>query len=209
MSRPATPSATRLLRYGLWGLVALATMFAAWLYAGQVTRSTAPLSGQPYGAGDYSLIDHNGDPFSYASFLGQPAMVFFGFTHCPDVCPTTLYDMDVWYRALGEDADGVRAFFVSVDPERDTPEALRTYLGWNPRVTGVTGTRAGIDAIIDAWGVYTERTELADGGYNVDHTASVFLIRPNGDFMGTIAYMEPTETAIGKLRRLIAESAAL
>lgn len=104
------------------------------------------------------------------------------------------------------DADNLAAYFVSVDPERDTPEVIGNYVGWTERVVGVTGERAEIDKAITAWNVYTQRVDLEGGGYNVDHTASAFLIDPQGGFFRTVAYMENTETAIGKLRRLLGSS---
>ncbi|MCP8897400.1 SCO family protein [Shinella daejeonensis] len=198
-------STLRTARTVLWTLVAVAALGVGWVYVSQTVLQPQPrtIAGSAYGTGDYQLVDHNGEPFTYQSLLGRPAMVFFGFTHCPDVCPTTLADMTVWYERLGADADDLAAYFVSVDPERDTPEIIGNYVGWTERVVGVTGDRAEIDKAISAWGVYARRVENDGDGYNVDHTASVFLIDPQGGFFGTIAYMENTETAIGKLRRLL------
>lgn len=197
-------SVLRTVRTVLWTLVVVAAGGAAWLYYNQTQTRPAEhiVFSEGFGSGDYQLVDHTGAPFVYEDFLGKPAMVFFGFTHCPDVCPTTLADMTYWYEQLGPDADKIEAFFVSVDPERDTPELMASYVEWTNRVTGVTGTRAEIDKIIEAWGVYAARSDLENGGYNVDHTASVFLIDAQGQFFGTIAYEEASDPAIGKLRRL-------
>lgn len=192
----------------LWTLVAVAAIGAGWLYFGRSeshVRIVQAIS-NGFGQGSYQLISSDGKPFRYKDFLGKPAMVFFGFTHCPDVCPTTLSDMVHWYSELGEDADELNAFFVSVDPERDTPELIGEYVGWTERVVGITGERAEIDKAIKAWGVYTQRSDLGGGAYNVDHTASVFLIDADGEFFGTIAYEEQSATAIGKLRRLLAQN---
>lgn len=205
------------IRTVLWTLVAVAAAGAGWIWytspsgpggagqqGGSVTQALAGAQGR-YGAGDYELVTHEGEAVDDTVFVGKPAMVFFGFTHCPDVCPTTLGDMQHWYAELGADADKVDAYFVSVDPERDTPEVLGEYVSWvSDRITGLTGEPAEIDKMVEAWGVMAEKAPLEGGGYNVNHTASVFLLDENGDFFGTIAYEEGSETALGKLRRLIA-----
>ncbi|AEQ50717.1 SCO family protein [Pelagibacterium halotolerans] len=199
------------VRIVLWTLVVVAAAGAGVLwYSTQVRPDpSGQLAAAPqgqYGAGDYRLVDHTGAPVDQTAFTGKPSMVFFGFTHCPDVCPTTLGDMQHWYAELGDDADGVNAFFVSVDPERDTPAVLGEYVGWvSERITGITGEPAEIGKMVDAWGVFAEKEPLEGGGYNVNHTASVFLIDGAGQLFGTIAYGEGAETAVGKLRRLVSE----
>ena len=140
---------------------------------------------------DFSLVDHNGNPITQAAFAGRPTMVFFGFTHCPEVCPTTLYEMAGWFEALGDEGRDLQAFFISVDPERDTPEIMKNY------------AEAMTDRVIAAWHVYAAKIPTDDGDYTMDHTASVFLMDENGAFKGTIAYGENPETAIAKLRRLV------
>lgn len=130
-------------------------------------------------------------------------MVFFGFTRCPEVCPTTLYEMAGWFETLGEEGKDLQAFFITVDPERDTPEIMKSYAeALTDRVTGITGDPDEIEKVIAAWHVYAAKIPTDDGDYTMDHTASVFLIDENGAFKGTIAYGETPETAIAKLRRL-------
>lgn len=198
----------RTARVVLWTLVGVAAIGAGWIYFNQTQTQSrvAQAIADGFGKGDYELVAADGTPFIYEDFLGKPAMIFFGFTHCPDVCPTTLSDMVHWYNELGPDADRLNAFFVSVDPERDTPEMIGNYVGWTERVVGITGEPAEVDKAISAWGVYAQRSDLGDGAYNVDHTASVFLIDANGEFFGTIAYEEQSDTALGKLRRLLSQS---
>lgn len=198
----------RTIRLVLWGLVAIAIVTVGiyvLLPRGATSPSPiAPAVAQQYGAGDYTLVTDEGEPADDSIFVGQPSMVFFGFTHCPDVCPTTLGEMALWFSELGEEAADLRAFFVTVDPERDTPEVLNQYVGWvSDRITGLTGTPENIDAMAAAWGVHHEVVPLDTGGYNVDHTASVFLIDAQGEFQGTIAYGEATQTALDKLRMLV------
>ncbi|WP_299867821.1 SCO family protein [uncultured Hoeflea sp.] len=156
---------------------------------------------------DFNLIDHNGDPITEAAFDGQPTLVFFGFTRCPEVCPTTLYEMAGWLDTLGEAGNDLQAFFISVDPERDTPEIMKGYAeAFTERVTGITGDPDEIARVVAAWHVYAARIPTEDDDYTMDHTASVFLMDANGDFKGTIAYGENAETAVAKLRQLTGNS---
>ncbi len=197
------------IRWVLWGLVSLAAVGSLWIwYAG--TQGPARIAGvneARYGAGDYQLVAANGETIDESSFAGHPSAVFFGFTHCPDVCPTTLADMQYWYSELGDDAQDLKGYFITVDPERDTPEIVGDYVGWvSDRLTGVSGEPAEIEKATKAWGVLAERVPLDGDGYTMNHTASVFLIDSDGQFFGTIAYQENPETAVEKLRRLIAES---
>lgn len=156
---------------------------------------------------DFNLIDHNGNPITEAAFEGRPTMVFFGFTRCPEVCPTTLYEMAGWLDTLGEAGNDLQAFFISVDPERDTPEIMKGYAeAFTERVTGITGDPEEIARVVAAWHVYAARIPTEDDDYTMDHTASVFLMDAKGDFKGTIAYGESAETAVAKLRQLTGNS---
>jgi protein SCO1/2 len=200
-------SSLKNLRLGLWiavGVVAVGLGLATLL----LPRLASQPSAAPYGTGDYALIDHDGAPVTQATFAGgQPSLVFFGFTHCPEVCPTTLYEMAGWFEALGSEGDDLNAFFVTVDPERDTPDMLKAYVtAPTDRVLGITGSSEEIAEVIEAWHVHAERIPLDNGDYTMDHTASVFLIGPRGEFEGTIAYREPSDTALGKIRNLLAKS---
>lgn len=161
--------------------------------------------GQPFGA-PFALVDQDGQPITEAAFRGQPSAVFFGFTHCPEVCPTTLFEMDGWLKQLGDEGKDIRAYFVSIDPERDTPEIMKTYVGnVSDRITGVTGEPDRVQAMAKSFGIFSRRVELEGGDYTMDHTASVLLLDASGDFFGTIAYEENPETAVAKLKRLAAD----
>jgi protein SCO1/2 len=190
---------TRLL---LWALIAVISIVATGLYFLGTNGRSARAAG--LGSGDYRLETTAGQPFGRASLNGSPSMLFFGFTHCPDVCPTTLAEMTAWYETLGEEGRALNAYFVTVDPERDTAEVLRDYVSWTGHVTGITGSSAEIEKAIKAWAVHAERVPLEGGDYTMDHTASVFLLDRQGNFQGTIAYQESASTAVAKLRRLIA-----
>lgn len=151
----------------------------------------------------FDLTDHNGNPITQKAFEGHPTLLYFGFTRCPEVCPTTLYEMAGWFEALGEEGREIRAFFITVDPERDTPEIMKGYAeAFTDRVTGITGPLEKVAPLLKAWNVYYAKVPLDDGDYTMDHTASVFLLDRNGGFRGTIAYQEDSATALEKLRRL-------
>jgi protein SCO1/2 len=189
------------LRAVLWVLVAAAAISATGLYVYTTMTRTTQVAG--LGQGDYTLATASGEVFTHQSLVGSPSMVFFGFTHCPEVCPTSLAEMASWYEALGDEAKDLKAYFVTVDPERDTAEIIGDYVSWTGHVTGVTGTPAEIDKAVKSWAVYAEKVPLEDGDYTMDHTASVFLVNAAGEFEGTIAYRESSDTALAKLRRLI------
>jgi protein SCO1/2 len=162
--------------------------------------------GEAYGA-PFALVDHKGEEITQAAFRGQPSAVFFGFTHCPEVCPTTLFELDGWLQQMGQDGDRIRAYFVSVDPERDTPEVMDAYVSnLSDRITGITGDPEKIAAMLKSFGIYARKVELEGGDYTMDHTASVLLLSGRGEFFGTISYGENRKAALAKLERLAAGS---
>ncbi len=163
-------------------------------------------SGEPYGA-PFTLTDQTGQTITEQAFRGQPSIVFFGFTHCPEVCPTTLYEMAGYLNELGDEASNVRAYFVSVDPERDTPQIMNTYIGnFSDRIVGITGEPDKVAAMAKSFGIFWKKVPTEDGDYTIDHTASVLLLNSAGDFFGTIAYGESPDAAKAKLKRLAAGS---
>ena len=155
------------------------------------------------GQGDYRLVTTDGGTFTQDTLTGTPSAVFFGFTHCPEVCPTTLGDVAGWQEELAKEGEELRVFFVTVDPERDTAEMLGNYVSWVPGVTGVSGTQAEIDKAIRAFRVYAQRVPLKDGGYTMDHSAFVLLFDDRGRFDQPIAYQEDFDRAMGKIRQLV------
>lgn len=158
--------------------------------------------GEPFGV-DFNLVDQNGAPITQEAFRGKPSAVFFGFTHCPEICPTTLYEIDSWLEALGEDGDKINAYFVTIDPERDTPDVLGGYIASvTDAVVGITGDPEAVREMARGYAVFFKRIELDDGDYTMDHTASIFLLDSAGRFRKTIAYGEDTDTALAKLRDL-------
>ena len=158
--------------------------------------------GEPYGA-PFTLTDQNGAEITEAAFRGHPSAVFFGFTHCPEICPTTLFEMNGWLDTMGDEGKDIRAYFVSIDPERDTPDVLRNYVSnVSGRIVGVTGEPGKVHEMAKAFGIYFKKVEMDDGDYTMDHTASVLLLNARGEFAGTIAYGESQSAAIAKLKRL-------
>lgn len=141
--------------------------------------------------------------------LGKPSVIFFGFTYCPDVCPTTLFELTALAEQLGPDADRINLVFISVDAERDGPTEMKQYLeAFDDRIIGLTGTDEQIDAAAKAYKIYYSKVPLERGDYTMDHTASVILMDADGRFFGTIDYEEDSAMQLAKLKRLIAEQPA-
>lgn len=154
--------------------------------------------------GPFALTTTEGKTLTDKDLRGAPFLVFFGFTHCPDICPTKLFEISEVLRAAGTKGDKLRALFISVDPERDTVETLKSYLGsFDPRIIGLTGDRAAIDAAIKAYRGYSKKVPLKDGDYTMDHTALVYLMDKNGGFVGAFNIERPpAEAAQEWLRHL-------
>jgi protein SCO1/2 len=162
--------------------------------------------GEPYG-GPFTLVDQDGAEITEAAFRGHPTALFFGFTNCPEICPMTLVDLDGWLKQMGDAGKNIRVYFVSVDPERDTPKVMKDYVtAVSDRIVGVTGAPDKVAAMTKLFGIYAQKVEIDTGGYTMDHTASVLLLNSRGEFAGTIAYGEKPEMAIAKLKRLVSES---
>ena len=195
----------RALRLTLWIVVAIALFgLGALTIAAYSSRDAELAPGAPLG-GAFSLVDQDGEPVTEAIFRGKPSAVFFGFTHCPDVCPTTLMQAAGWIEALGPDAGKMRFVFVTVDPERDTPEVMKQYVSaFSDEIIGVTGEPEAVHAMTADYKVYSRKVPLKGGDYSMDHTASVLLLDADGALVGTIATGESEEAAMAKLRRLVA-----
>lgn len=164
----------------------------------------ARYGGEPYGA-PFTLVDQNGAEITEAAFRGHPSALFFGFTNCPEICPTTLFELDGWLKEMGDEGKDIHAYFISIDPERDTVDVMKNYVSnVSQRIVGITGEPEKVGEMAKAFGIYSKKVELDTGGYTMDHTASVLLLNANGEFAGTIAYGEAKETAIAKLKRLAA-----
>jgi protein SCO1/2 len=195
----ASPGLAR-FRMILWILVAVAAIGATVLFVFRPPSAPLAVTGTAF-----SLQSTAGGTFTEKSLAGTPSLVFFGYTNCPDVCPTTLAESVAWKQALGISDDQLRTIFVTVDPARDTLELLKSYLGgFDPDVIGLVGDDAQTAAAKASFGAASEIGEKrADGFYLVNHTANVFLIDRNGRFQSTIAYGESSDTATAKIKRLM------
>ena len=152
----------------------------------------------------HALVDHDGRPFEVGDLDGRAVVVFFGFTHCPDVCPLELATVALALDRLGAAADQVRAVFVSVDPERDTPERLGAYVGaFHPRLVGLTGTPEAIAAAAGAFGARFARVELDDGDYTVDHLARIFVLDGERRLVAALPFASPPEALLAALQPLL------
>ncbi len=190
----------------LWIAVAALASILAWL-TWEVTRSKQQLAEGPFGV-PFQLVAQDGAPITEKALRGKPTALFFGFTHCPEVCPTTLFELNGWMHKVDPDGTRLNGFFVSVDPERDTPELLGQYISnVTDRIKGISGPPEKVNEMIKGFKVYAKKVPVdekdPEGEYTMDHTASVFLLDDGGRFAGTIAYGENPDTAIKKLENLI------
>ena len=158
----------------------------------------------PIGEMTWTLTDHRGRSVRPADWAGRPVMVFFGFTWCPDVCPTTLSDISLWLEELGADADRMIVALISVDPERDTPDVLADYVSnFDQRILGLTGSADEVaQAAADFRATY-RRVNKDGRDYTMDHTAGVFLFHPDGRFASIIDFHEDRRFAVPKIRRTL------
>lgn len=178
------------------GLVVLALVAGIFLLRGGDSQGGTSAVGGPF-----SLVSQDGAPVTQKALQGQPSLVFFGYTHCPDVCPATLAEISSVLKALGSDAKA-KAFFVTVDPQRDTPAVMKDYLSsFDPRITGLTGSPAAIKAIEDDYKVYAEAKPDKDGTYTMDHTAITYLMDKKGLFISGFNLDRPPGEAAAELKR--------
>ena len=167
-------------------------------------RSPAPIAMPSAVGGPFNLVDQNGRPITDQDLKGRPFLVFFGFTHCPDVCPTTLFEVSEILRAAGPGAKDARALFITVDPERDTPAVLKDYLAsFDPRVIGVTGDTEAIAAVIKSYRVYAKKVPTENGSYTMDHTAIVYLMGKDGRFITPFNMKRRPQEAAEDLKRYL------
>lgn len=196
-------------RRAVWVLIVLLGGYLAWATLDRMLdpqgTTGSRLAGVQIG-GPFTAMTTEGKTITQRDMIGRPHAVFFGFTHCPDVCPTTLYEAGLWLQKLGPEGDKFDVYFVTVDPQRDDAKTLGQYLtAFDKRITGITGSQAQIDDLVKKWRVFAQREET-DDGYLINHTASTFLMQSDGSFFGTIAYGEDIDTAVAKLKRLAGAS---
>ena len=154
--------------------------------------------------GPFQLTDQAGQSVTEKTLQGRPTLVFFGFTHCPDVCPTSLFEISEVLRAMGKDADRVNAYFISVDPERDSTAAMKDYLSsFDPHLKGLTGAPDAVAKVTTEYRVYAKKVPLKDGDYTMDHTALVYLMDRDGKFVSPFNLQRTPEQAAADLKHYL------
>ncbi|MDU6240053.1 MAG: SCO family protein [Bradyrhizobium sp.] len=154
--------------------------------------------------GPFQLTDQSGAVVTEQSLQGRPTLIFFGFTHCPDVCPTSLFEISEVLRAMGKDADSVNAYFISVDPERDNPATMKDYLSsFDPHLKGLTGDPEVLAKVLTEYRVYAKKVPLKDGDDTMDHTALVYLMDRNGRFVAPFNLKRTPEEAAADLKKYL------
>jgi protein SCO1/2 len=188
-------------------LVAATAGFAVVVACAITMVVAAPQTGRADGAigGPFTLVDDNGAPVTEKTLAGKPYVMYFGYTYCPEVCPTTLVDLSRWIKELGPKADKLNYVFVTLDPERDTPKVMHAYLSsFDSHIRGFTGTPEQIAEIAKEYRIYYKKIPTSDGSYSVDHSSIIYLIYADGQFDNVIAYQEKDAAALAKLRNLVA-----
>ena len=181
------------------GSLAIGLLVTLWLLGG-LRGATAPAAI----GGAFRLTDQAGQTVTEKNLIGRPSIIFFGFTHCPDVCPTALFEMSEVLRAMGPDAGKLNAYFVSVDPERDTSAVMKDYISsFDPHLKGLTGSPEEIAKVISAYRVYAKKIPLKDGDYTMDHTALIYLMDKNGNFVRPFDLKRKPEEAAADLKRYL------
>ncbi|WP_375648160.1 SCO family protein [Bartonella sp. MU70NMGDW] len=168
------------------------------------------LTNKPLGD-NFTLTDSNGKNITEADIRSKPSIVFFGFTMCPEICPTTLMNLDRWLTALGPNANKLGIWFVTVDPERDTPEVLHEYLSnFNNKIIGISGDPDKVHKMVNSFNIVAEKVPGTDENYTYNHTAAIFLLKKGGKLAGVIRYDTKEsdselkdEIAIERLKKLI------
>ncbi len=192
----------------LWGVCGVA-LLAAMALSGTLAvlkhqRENPPVAVAPAVGGPFRMTDQEGRSVTEAALKGRPTAMFFGFTYCPEVCPTTLLDLTNWMRRMGARADRLNVVFVSIDPERDTPAQLKTYLSsFDPRIRGFSGTVEDTASMAALYKVHYQKIPVEGGPYTMDHSSMIYLFDAKGEFVELIRYGAPDQEALEALNRLV------
>lgn len=194
------------LRTALWALVAIALIGSGFLFYTKSKSGDDQLASAFKIGGPFAMTDHNGNAVTEKTYAGNPMAIFFGFTYCPDICPTTLSRLSTLMEKLGPQGQKIQVILVSVDPERDTPAILKTYLeAFNPRFIGLTGTAEQLSRFANSYRAFYKKVPISNGDYTMNHSAGVFLYNRIGDFVGTFDPHEDDKVALRKLENLAAQ----
>ena len=177
-------------------------LIMTFLFAEYLSRKNAPEKLSEI-ISKVNLIDHNGQPFKNTTLKNKPSLLFFGFTNCPEICPTTLADLSQITKEVTSNDDSINIIFVTLDPKRDNEEHLKDYIQYfDGNIVGVTGNKIEIKKFADNWGVFYETIKTTNSNYTLNHTATVFMIDALGNFRGTIAWGENESSIIQKINNL-------
>jgi protein SCO1 len=199
-------SALSIIRTSAWAAIAALGLAVAYVAIGGGSLSGVDTRSMPFSAsigGPFKLVSHDGKAFTDKDLAGKPYAIFFGFTDCPDICPTTLLEATNRMKDMGPLADKMRFVFVSVDPEKDTAQHLKTYMSsFDPRIVGLTGTAEEVNEIVARYRIVVQKVPTKSG-YTINHTATTYLMDARGRLASTLAYEEPQATQLEKLKRLV------
>lgn len=187
-----------LLAFAGFGALFVSILVAVMVWVGLDSPPTGPFNTS------FSLVDDRGNPVDQSVFKGNPSLIYFGYTHCPEVCPTTLFEVAGYLNALGAEGSSLKTYFFSVDPERDTPGVMHGYVtAFSDRITGVTGKPDEMQKVIDGWIVYAAKQPSEDGEYHMSHTMSLLLIGADGRLKGLLPYGVDQKEALEKIREML------
>ena len=197
---------TKMLYLGI-GAVLVAVLMVGFRYVQRPHTFRGSLIDPPAPATDFQLTDQNGQEFKLSDHKGEIVLLFFGYTNCPDVCPLTLGEFKQMKENLGKDADKVRFVFVTVDPERDTQARLLGYINsFDPKIVGLTGSRADLEPVWKSYGVYQAKVETGSkADYSVDHTSRTYLIDQQGNWRLTYPFEMEKEDILSDVRYLLSK----
>jgi len=152
----------------------------------------------------FQMVNQDNEPVTEKTFLGKPSLFFFGYTHCPDTCPTTLGRLSAWLHQLGPAAQNLNVVFVTVDPERDTPDVMKNYLSaFSPQITGLIGSPQQLRNLAKEYMVYYAKGPEENGSYSMNHSAMIIMVGPNGAFKGAISQSDSDAAALSKINALL------
>jgi protein SCO1/2 len=198
----------KILLVGIGSLLLVGIVVASTVLFGSTAQFRGTTYTEPYPkAPDFVLLRDDGSTFRLSGMQGKTVLLFFGYTSCPDVCPTTLAELNQALKQLGEDANRVQVVFVSVDPQRDTPERVQQYVNhFNPNFIGLSGSETALTKIWKDYGVFREIVEGTSAlGYIVNHTARVTLIDANGNLRISFSFETPVEDIVHDLKLILKE----
>ena len=203
-ANPRTPPRFALVAIVFAGALVIAAGVLLALALRETPRGAAGTALASAIGGPFQLIDQNGKPFSDADLKGKWHLIFFGYTHCPDACPTALNEMSLALDRLGMKRDEVGVVFITVDPVRDTPEALKSYVqSFDAPIVALTGSPEAIAQAAKAYRVFYARHPRSDGDYDMDHSAVIYVMNPEGRFTATFTPDSSADAIVQRLQKLI------